>query len=103
VPTKNAYGVSLENQEKHLDNMIQMISSMRAIGKNALQIFQKGMIMKSLKNLFYDIKSNLDVKYICTHRLNQYSLENVFFQIRSRGGPDEHPNKRTGLERTGKN
>jgi hypothetical protein len=101
VPTKNAYGVSLENQEKHLDNMIQRISSIRAIGKNALQTFQKGMIisMKSLKNLFYDMKSKLDIKSICTHRLNQDSLENFFFQIRSRGGPDEHPSPLAAIYR----
>jgi predicted transcriptional regulator len=101
VPTKNAYGVSLENQEKHLDNMIQIISSIRAIGKNALQTFQKGMIisMKSLKSLFYDMKSKLDIKYICTHRLNQDSLENFFFQIRSRGGSDEHPSPLAAIYR----
>jgi hypothetical protein len=45
VPTKNSYAVSLKNQEKHLDKTIQMISSVRAIGKNALQTFQKGMII----------------------------------------------------------
>jgi hypothetical protein len=45
------------------------------------------------------MKSKLDIKYICTHRLNQDSLENFFFQIRSRGGPDEHPSPLAAIYR----
>lgn len=100
VPNKSAYGTHLEMQERHLNKMIEIVSSMRAHGKNALQIFQKGMIMsiKSLKSLFEDMKSKFNAQYICTHKLNQDCLENFFFQLRSRG-PNEHPSPLTAIKR----
>lgn len=93
VPSKNAYGINLKNQNDHLKKMYELIYDMRVVGKNTLMTFQKGMLMSiiSLQKLFEDMKTTLDIKYICTHKLNQDSLENFFFQIRSRGGPDEHP------------
>lgn len=92
VPTKDAYGVNLGMQEEHLQKMIGIITSMRASGKQALQIFQKGMIIstKALQMLFRDMKIAYDIQYICTHKLNQDGLENFFAQIRCRG-PNEHP------------
>jgi hypothetical protein len=93
VPSKSAYGIDLENQNEHLKNVHDLISTMRVNGKKSLLTFQKGMLMSiiSLQKLYDDLKSKLDIKYICTHKLNQDSLENFFMQIRSRGGPDEHP------------
>lgn len=101
VPTKHAYGIDLKNQENHLNKMIKLIGNMRANGKNTLQVFQKGMLisMNSLKNLFNDLRNDFKISYICTHRLNQDSLENFFFQIRSRGGPDEHPTPLSAIYR----
>jgi hypothetical protein len=60
VPSKSAYGIDLENQNEHLKNVHDLISTMRVNGKKSLLTFQD-------------------------------SLENFFMQIRSRGGPDEHP------------
>lgn len=100
VPTKNAYGVNLEIQITHLDKVSKIISEMRPIGKNAMQTFQKGIIMsiKSLQLLFHDMKTDFSIRYICTHKLNQDSLENFFFQIRSRG-PNEHPSALEAMHR----
>jgi hypothetical protein len=93
VPSKSAYGIDLENQNEHLKNVHDLISTMRVNGKKSLLTFQIGMLMSiiSLQKLYEDLKSKLDIKYICTHKLNQDSLENFFMQIRSRWGPDEHP------------
>jgi hypothetical protein len=60
VPSKSTYGIDLENQNEHLKNVHDLISTMRVNGKKSLLTFQD-------------------------------SLENFFMQIRSRGGPDEHP------------
>jgi hypothetical protein len=76
VPSKSAYGIDLENQNEHLKNVHDLISTMRVNGKKSLLTFQKGMLMSiiSLQKLYEDLKSKLDIKYICTHKLNQDSL-----------------------------
>lgn len=69
VPSKSAYGKQyLKMRDDHINKMIFIISSMRAIGKNSLQIFQKGMVMsmKSLQLLFKGMKENFDISYIYT-------------------------------------
>lgn len=78
VPTKTAFGLDQINQTRHLEKMINSISKLRPIGKGCMQIFQKGMLisMHSLLGLFSHLKTNLDISYICTYRLNQDSLEN---------------------------
>lgn len=80
--------------------MTETISTMRAEGKNSLQVFQKGILMsiKSLKLLYNDMKDKYNIQYILTHKLNQDSLENFFFQIRSRG-PNEHPSALEAIKR----
>jgi Transposase protein len=101
IPTKCAFGTHFLMQEEQLDKMFEMVKTIRAIGKNTLQIFQKGILMSinSLKHLFTDLKSDFPhFKYICTHKLNQDCLEDFFFQIRSRG-PDEHPTPIMALKR----
>jgi hypothetical protein len=45
------------------------------------------------------MKSKLDNKYICTHRMNQDSLENLFLQIRCIGEPGEHPSPLAAIYR----
>lgn len=96
---KCGYGIHLEKQNLVLDEMIHTISTMRPITKQTIQLFQKGIIMStiSLQQLFLDLKDRHNISYICTHRLNQDSLENFFFQLRSRGGPDDHPSPLTAL------
>ncbi|KAJ3655018.1 hypothetical protein Zmor_014164 [Zophobas morio] len=101
IPTKSAYGTHLQEQDESLDKMYNTTKNMRALGKNTLQTFQKGILMsiKSLKQLFLELKSTYgSLKYICTHKLNQDCLENFFFQIRSRG-PDEHPTPNAAIQR----
>jgi hypothetical protein len=63
------FGIYLHEQEQHLNKVKDMIYSMRAEGKNSLQIFQKGMIMsiESLKLLLRDMKTEFDdIQYLCT-------------------------------------
>lgn len=43
--TKNAYGLNIVDQDKSLDKMYALIYSMRCIGKNTLQTFQKGILI----------------------------------------------------------
>jgi hypothetical protein len=45
------------------------------------------------------MQEQLNANYLCTHRLNQDCLENFFFQLRSRGGADDHPSPLNALYR----
>lgn len=65
---------------------------MRCIGKSSLQIFQKGILqsINAIKSLYESVKP-LKVNYILTIKLNQDILENLFSQIRTRGGLNDHP------------
>jgi hypothetical protein len=69
--SKNAYGFDLKNQMEHLKNVHDLISTMRVNGKKSLLTFQKEMLMSiiSLQKLYEDLKSKLDIKYICTYTL----------------------------------
>lgn len=101
LASKNAFGINLESQVAHLDKIIDLIENMKPIGKTSIQTFQKGIIIstKSLKGLFNSMKEEFNAAYICTHRLNQDCLENFFFQLRSRGGADDHPSPLNALYR----
>jgi hypothetical protein len=97
---KAPFGIDLHKQE-HLNKVKDMIYSMRAEGKNSLQIFQKGTIMpiESLKLLLRDMKTEFDdIQYLYTYKLNQDCLENFFFQLRCRG-PNEHPSPLEAMKR----
>lgn len=48
------------------------------------------MATNSLQRLYRNLQK-YNVKYILTHRLNQDVLENLFSQLRSRGGLNDHP------------
>lgn len=74
---------------------------MTCINKKSLQVFQKGLLMSinSLKKLFIDVKTKFGIKYILTHRLNQDVLENLFSQIRQRGGLHDHLSPLNALHR----
>ncbi len=62
--------------------------------REALQTFQKGILfsIKSLKALFDDLMTKMDISYTLTHRLNQDCLENFFSQVRGSERFKEHPN-----------
>ena len=61
--------------------------------QNALQIFQKGILMaiNSVKALQREMNEKFGFKYLLTHRVNQDCLENFFSQMRGRNGPNGHP------------
>ncbi|KAK3924472.1 Transposable element P transposase [Frankliniella fusca] len=93
VPLKSAYGTHLDAQEKCLDDMSYLMSSMKCVGKTCLQVFQKAILMSisSLRLLRMEMKTKFNKPFILTHRLNQDVLENFFCQIRTRGGLHDHP------------
>ncbi|KAK3923436.1 Transposable element P transposase [Frankliniella fusca] len=93
LPLKSAYGTSLEEQDKHLEKMHNLMSTMRCTGKTFLQIFQKAIMLSitSLQLIRKEMEMRFKKPYILTHRLNQDLLENFFSQIRTRGGLHDHP------------
>lgn len=98
---KTAYGQNLDVHNKILDDMLELMETMRCGCKTTLQTFQKGCIVsiKSLKALLQDLKEKYSVNYIMTHRLNQDVIENLFSQIRTRGGLNDHPTPLDALHR----
>ncbi|KAK9712221.1 THAP domain [Popillia japonica] len=72
-PTKNAFGIDLDNQEKILDNISSTMEQM-IVGKHkSLISFQKGIILsnRSLKELYKHCNKEYGVEYLLTRRLNQ--------------------------------
>lgn len=90
---QKAYGQDLGKQNEILHEMLNVMTTMRCCGKQSLQLFQKGCAISilSLQNLYEDVRVNYDRQYILTHRINQDCLENLFSQIRTRGGLNDHP------------
>lgn len=101
IPTKCAFGTNLTEQIAALDQMYTAINDMSCIGKSCNQVFQKAILIsiKSLKDLFFDLKYKFDIEYILTQKLNQDCLENFFSQVRTRGGLDDHPTPLNALSR----
>lgn len=101
ISAKAAYGMDLAKQNEILDLMYHTILNMRCVGKRVLQIFQKGILLSinSIKALYLDVHENYKMKYILTHRLNQDVLENIFSQLRTRGGLNDHPSPLNALQR----
>jgi hypothetical protein len=92
---KSPYGLHLQQQNKVLDDTIEILSNLRTINKkgetkNALQVFQKAIILncKSLKGLFNDLNKDYGIEYIETKNLNSDALENVFSQLKIKGMND---------------
>lgn len=88
-----AYGNNIEEQNQLLDKMDDFIKSMRVHGKRCLMQFQKGILLsnRSLRNLYMDMKTNYNLEYILTRRLNQDVLEIFFSFLRGMGGANDHP------------
>jgi len=99
TPFKAPYGFFLEEQDALLDKMYNTFLSMRCVGKFGLQIFQKAILMhiKGTK-LFFKILQQSGIKYLLTSKINQDALENLFSQLRSRGGLN-HPSPLNALFR----
>lgn len=88
LPCQQAYGMSLEEQNKVLSEMIDFMTELRIPRHKSMLHFQKGIIMSSraLPLLHKEMcLKHTEVSYILTYRLNQDLLENFFAQIRSAG------------------
>lgn len=100
---KRPYGLYLDYQDNILDEMYDLILNMKGIGKNCLYVFQKFILIsiKSLRILYDKMKQLFPTKFsfILTHRLNQDLLENLFSQLRTRGGNDDHPSPLNSIYR----
>ena len=94
-PSRNAYGLNLEGQNKILQNMIKLAREMEVIGGKGkgLYPFQKGLVISSvsLMNLLKMLQNKFGMSYILTYRLNQDGLEHFFGCIRQMGACHQHP------------
>lgn len=88
-----AYGLALNEQNEILNKMETTMSDLRKIGSKHSLPFQRGIIIaiRSLKQLFIDMKSDFGIRYILTYHLNQDPLESLFSIIRAIGGLYDHP------------
>lgn len=100
TPFTTPYGLALEEQDLLLNKMYDTILSMRCTGKFGLQIFQKAILMQinGTKVLLKILQQN-GLKYMLTCKINQDALENLFSQLRGRGGLDDHPTPLNALYR----
>lgn len=104
LPTKCGYGRSdiKAFQDGCLDKAFETVFHMRPINKpNIMLKFQDGILLaiKSLQQMFINLQTDFSLSYILTHKLNQDALENLFFQIRSRGRLNDHPTPLDSLNR----
>lgn len=100
TPFTAPYGLYLDDQDSLLDKMYNTFLFMRCNGKYSLQIFQKAVLMhiNGLK-LLLKIVRNHGLKYILSSKLNQDALENLYSQLRTRGGLNDHPSPLNALYR----
>ncbi|XP_016662906.1 uncharacterized protein LOC107884708 isoform X2 [Acyrthosiphon pisum] len=84
TPFKSPYGTFLYQQDKLLNEMYNTIIFMRCMGKNSLQIFQKGFLMhiNGTKQILHILKEN-GLNYLLTSKINKDALQNLFDQIYS--------------------
>ncbi len=81
---KAALGTNLEEQLKHLEDMIQLMGKIQFKGGHVTKPFQKGIVAgcKSIMALYEDLRAN-GQDFLCTYLLNQDALELHFSLIRS--------------------
>lgn len=73
---------------------------MRCIGKQSLQLFQKALLMNiNGTKLVLQIFMEYNLKYLLTSKVNQDALENIFSQLRSGGGLNDHTSSVNALHR----
>lgn len=68
-------------------------------GKNSLQTFQKRILMYINGTRHLDILKDNGFDDLLTSKINQDALENLFCQLRSRGGLIDHPSQLNTLHR----
>lgn len=90
----------MKEQDTLLDEVYYTINAMRCKGKSSLQIFQKGILMyiNGTKYLLKILREH-GLQYLLTSKINQDALENLFSQLRSRGGLNDHPSPLNTLHR----
>lgn len=100
TPFKAPYGTFMKEQDSLFDEVYDTIFNMRCNGKNSLQIFQKGILMY-INGTRYLLKilKEYGLNYLLTTKINQDALENLFSQVRSRGGLNDHPTPLNALYR----
>lgn len=99
-PFKSPYGKFLKEQNCLFNEVYETINQMRCVGKSCLQIFQKGILMhiNGTRHLLNVLKEN-GLSYLLTSKINQDALENLFSQIRSKGGLNDHPSPLNAIYR----
>nr|CAH7733081.1 unnamed protein product [Callosobruchus chinensis] len=92
-PKRNAYGIDLDIQLKLINEVSELVNTMRVGEHKSLISFQKGILLtnKSIIELYSYLKETYNVEYVLTSRLNQDVLENFFSYIRGVGGANDHP------------
>ncbi|VEN55423.1 unnamed protein product, partial [Callosobruchus maculatus] len=88
-----AYGLALEEQNKILDKMSEVMKELQVIDSRGKLPFQKGILLSNsaLKMLLEDLKRRFSIQYLLTRRINQDVIENFFGVIRAKGGLHDHP------------
>jgi len=100
TPFTAPYGLYFEDQDSLLNKVYETILDMRCIGKQNLQLFQKALLMNiNGTKLLLQILMEKNLKYLLTSKINQDALENLFSQLRSRGGLNDHPSPLNALHR----
>ncbi|KAE9535838.1 hypothetical protein AGLY_007739 [Aphis glycines] len=99
-PFKSPYGKFLKEQNCLFNEVYETINQMRCVGESCLQIFQKGILMhiNGTRHLLNVLKEN-GLSYLLTSKINQDALENLFSQIRSKGGLNDHPSPLNAIYR----
>jgi len=100
TPFKASYGTFMEKQDSLSDEVYDTIFTMRCKGKNSFKIFQKG-ILVFINGTCYFLKmlKEYGLNYLLTSKINQDALENLFSQVRCKGGLINHPTPLNALYR----
>ncbi|KAL4152818.1 hypothetical protein QTP88_000651 [Uroleucon formosanum] len=100
TPFKAPYGLFLEEQNALLDKVYDFIFNMRCINKSNLQLFQKALLMNiNGTRKLLNIVQEHGLKYLLTSKSNQDAVENLFGQLRTGGGLNDHPSPLNALYR----
>lgn len=100
TPFTVPYGFFPDEQNEFLNKVYSTILKMRCNGKQNLQLFRKALLMHiNGSKLLLQILIENNFKYLLTSKVNQDALENLFSQLRSRGGLNDHPSPLNALYR----
>ncbi|KAJ8953431.1 hypothetical protein NQ318_023550 [Aromia moschata] len=88
-----AYGLALEEQNRILNKMSEVITQLKVINSRSKLPFQKGILLSNsaLQMLMEDLNRRFGAQYLLTRRINQDVIENFFGVIRAKGGLHDHP------------